>query len=126
LIGTFSVSLVPLLEGKAIAKRDLFFHFPIYLQAYNRKTDQGRDPLFRTRPGTVMISGKWKLHQYFEDGGLELYDLTEDMREQNDKIDSRSDIALKMFDRMNEWRIRVDAPIPNTLNPDYEPELKTN
>ena len=31
-------------------KRDIFYHFPIYLEAYNKIEDHGRDPLFRTRP----------------------------------------------------------------------------
>ena len=43
----------------------------------------GRDSLFRTRPGSIIINGDWKLHQYFEDGGLELYNLKEDLGERN-------------------------------------------
>ena len=56
-----------------------FFHFPIYLEAYNKSEDQGRDPLFRTRPGSVIISNNWKLHHYY-------YDLKNDPSEAiNDK-----------------------------------------
>jgi len=76
------VSLMPLLTGKGtLADRPLFWHFPIYLQAYDPETDDGRDPLFRTRPGSTMRYGKWKLHEYFEDGAYELYDLSEDIGE---------------------------------------------
>ena len=53
-------------EGRNIEKRALFYHFPIYLQAYNVQEDNGTDPLFRTRPGSVIIKDKWKLHHYFE------------------------------------------------------------
>jgi arylsulfatase A-like enzyme len=78
-------SLAPLLKGEGtIDTRPLFWHFPIYLQAYNPKTDDGRDPLFRTRPGSTMRYGKWKLHHYFEDMAYELYDLEEDPGERKD------------------------------------------
>ena len=48
----------------------LYWHFPVYLQNYAGEEDQSRDAKFRTRPGTVLRKGKWKLHEYFEDGAL--------------------------------------------------------
>ena len=70
------ISLVPLLtQSGSIQARALFWHFPIYLQAYAGEADDSHDPCFRTRPGTAMRQGKWKFHEYFEDGRLELYDL---------------------------------------------------
>ena len=65
------VSLMPLLtQTGTIKDRPLFWHFPVYLPEGNSET---RDPRFRTRPGSVVRYGDWKLHEYFEDGGLELY-----------------------------------------------------
>ena len=51
-----------------------------YLQAYGGLKDDARDPLFRTRPGSALRLGKWKLHEFFEDGA-ELYDLSRDRGE---------------------------------------------
>jgi len=99
--------------------RDLFFHFPIYLEAYNKLEDQGRDPLFRTRPGSVIISGKWKLHHYFEDGGLELYDLSQDIGESNNLAESKPDVLNKLLKKLNDWRENSNAVIPNEINQDY-------
>ncbi|NNE77088.1 MAG: sulfatase-like hydrolase/transferase, partial [Pricia sp.] len=76
------MALQPIFKGEKLAERELFFHFPIYLQYYDQLKDDGRDALFRTRPGSVIISGDWKLHEYFEDGGLELYNLKDDIGEQ--------------------------------------------
>ena len=99
--------------------RDLFFHFPIYLEAYNKFEDQGRDPLFRTRPGSVIISGKWKLHHYFEDKGLELYDLNQDIGESNNLAESKPDVLNKLLKKLNDWRENSNAVIPNEINQDY-------
>ena len=76
-------NLTPILfDQEILKKRSLFWHFPVYLEAsggYNKRI--GRDALFRTRPGSTMRYGKWKLHQYFEDGEVELYDLEKDLSE---------------------------------------------
>ncbi len=117
-------SLTPLFKGNTIAERDLFFHFPIYLQAYNTQTDEGRDSLFRTRPGTVLISGKWKLHHYFEDNGYELYDLGNDLGEQNNLAETHKERVVELGERMNAWRAHLSAPIPRETNPDYDPNYR--
>lgn len=60
------IDISPLLYGKSLPERALFWHFPFYLQAYNKAEDGGRDPLFRTRPGSVVRQGAWKLHEYLK------------------------------------------------------------
>ena len=45
------LDLNPIFKGKTFENRTLFYHFPIYLQAYNVHLDNGTDPIFRTRPG---------------------------------------------------------------------------
>ena len=99
--------------------RDLFFHFPVYLEAYNKSEDQGRDPLFRTRPGSVIISGKWKLHHYFEDEGLELYDLNQDIGESNNLTKLKPDISKKLLEKLNDWLVSSSAIIPTEKNQSY-------
>jgi len=109
-----------LLNETPIAERGLFWHFPIYLQAYRVGGDESRDSLFRTRPGTVMRKGKWKLHEYFEDGGLELYDLDADPGETNNLAESMPDRTKALHAEMKQWRKEMDAPVPTELNPTYE------
>lgn len=113
--------IMPLLLGKSIADRDLFWHFPIYLQAYDEVEDEGRDPLFRTRPGSAMISGDWKLHEFYEDNVLELYDLSQDPGERNNLANKETLKAEEMYNKMKEWRDDLEAPVPSKLNPEHDP-----
>ncbi|WP_242202129.1 sulfatase [Aestuariivivens insulae] len=115
-------SILPLLTNdKPLEERALFWHFPIYLEASNSKKEEARDALFRTRPGSVIRKGKWKLHEYFEDGCLELYDLDIDIKEQNDLSQDYPKIVEELYTELQAWRIKTNAPIPKTLNPDYKP-----
>ncbi|MFT5474387.1 MAG: arylsulfatase A-like enzyme [Kiritimatiellia bacterium] len=116
------VDLMPLMTGSgSIEERALYWHFPIYLQAYNPKEDDGRDPLFRTRPGSAMRFGKWKLHEYFEDGAFELYDLESDPGERNDLAASMPDKLNALKKMLFKWRADIDAPVPRKLNPQFVP-----
>lgn len=103
-----------------IIERDLFYHFPIYLQAYSKKKDQGRDPLFRTRPGSVLISGQWKLHHYYEDDVYELYNLQADIGETKNLINVNSDKAEELREKLRLWLKKNNAPIPREVNPFYK------
>ena len=113
-------SILPILKGEKAKERDLFFHFPIYLQAYNQKTDDGRDPLFRTRPGSVIIEGNWKLHQYFEDNALELYNLETDLGERHNLAKANPKKANALLQKLNNWREEIKAPVPTKLNTEYD------
>ena len=114
----------PLFDGEEIEDRDLVWHFPIYLNAYNMKLDDGRDPLFRTRPGTVLIDGDWKLHEYFEDNGLELYDLNADPGERNNLAEAYPDKVKSLHQKMRDWRAKMNAPLPKTPNPLYDSDFE--
>ena len=64
-------SLVPSFDGSDLKdERAIFWHFPGYLDT---PVLRGRDPIFRTRPVTVMRKGDYKLFVYHEewllDGG---------------------------------------------------------
>lgn len=114
------VSLMPLFEKNgAIAERTLFWHFPIYLQGYKNKGDF-HDSVFRTRPGSALRQGKWKLHEYFEDGRLELYDLEADMGERTNLVESHPEKAAELHRMLKQWRAETDAPVPTELNPKYQ------
>jgi arylsulfatase A-like enzyme len=114
-------NLTPLFfeEAGFDSSRALYWHFPIYLQSTNSHFMDGRDSLFRTRPGSVVRLGKWKLHQYFEDNSIELYNLDEDIGEENNLAESNPIIVQQLLDSLNNWRERNSAPIPNEINPYY-------
>lgn len=102
--------------------RPLFWHFPVYLQAYNVHDNENRDSLFRTRPGSVIRHNNWKLHYYFEDDGMELYNLQEDIGERNNLVEENPAKARELYDRLKSWWEATNAPIPMELNPEYENE----
>ena len=108
------VDLVPLFKGgdvPGLDERPLFWHFPAYLQSY-KVTHEQRDPLFRTRPCSVIRMGRFKLHEYFEDGALELYDLVDDIRERNNLAEEKPDKRDELHRLMKVWRENVGAPVP--------------
>ena len=120
-------SLMPLLtQSGTLKERALFWHFPIYLQAYSVNNDEGRDPLFRTRPGSSMRFGKWKLHEYFEDGKFELYDLEADKGEQKNLAESMPEKVAELKKMLYAWRAKMKAPVPTELNPDYDANAKVS
>lgn len=116
-------NLLPLFQGGTKLRREaLFWHFPGYL---DNPVPRGRDPVFRTRPVSVIRQGDWKLHLYHEewllDGGraglatnraVELYNIATDIGE-------RTDLALKetkkrdeLLDKLIEWFRTTRAPLP--------------
>jgi arylsulfatase A-like enzyme len=109
-----------LLTGQSLTARNLYWHFPIYLQAYKKVGAESRDPLFRTRPGSSLRSGDWKLHEYFEDGGLELYNLADDLGERNNLASALPALRDSLYAELNAWRERTNAPIPTTPNPAFD------
>lgn len=126
-------SLLPLFQGEAELKRQaIFWHFPGYL---DDPVLRGRDPVFRTRPVSVIRKGDWKLHLYHEewqlDGGrekiatnraVELYDLASDPGETTDLAQTRTPERDELLDDLVTWIERVPAPLPEKLNPDYNPK----
>jgi hypothetical protein len=108
-------SLVPLLRGDvdSLGERALYWHFPAYLQSYRGMVDEQRDPLFRSRPCSIMRKGPWKLHHYFEGDALELYHLGNDIGEMNDLVKAEGRRAQSMLSELNQWREAINAPIPS-------------
>jgi len=122
-------SLVPVLEGSLDEttltewrERALFWHFPAYLQSYGGMKGEleQRDPLFRSRPVSLIRRGKWKLHQYFEDEALELYDLETDPGESTNLAESRQAIAEDLLAELRAWQEATKAAIPAAPNPEFD------
>jgi arylsulfatase A-like enzyme len=105
------VNLVPLLrqEGQ-IAERPLFWHYPHY-QHYQ----QGG-----TTPYGAIRRGDYKLIEFYDDRGVELYNVREDIGEQNDLAASEPERVKELQDELHAWLKSVDAQMP-TPNPKYDP-----
>ena len=110
------VSLVPVFKGERLADRPLFWHFPIYLENGNKETG---DIWFRTRPGSVIQYEGWKLHEYFEDGHLELYNLGAEIDEKKDLDSTYPEKTEELHRMLRQWREMTKAPVPKEENPEY-------
>ena len=65
--------------------------------------------------------GDWKLIEYFEDGALELYNLKNDLGE-NQPRGVRVGKVKELHAAMLKWRKETNAPVPTEKNPDYDPK----
>jgi arylsulfatase A-like enzyme len=115
-------SIMSIFMGKNNMKeRPLFWHFPIYLESQIAGgDDSAQDPLFRTRPGSSVRLGDWKLIQYFENNDLELYNLKEDVGEKNNLAGTNPEKLNKLLKILEKWRKETNAPVPVELNPEYK------
>ena len=100
-------NLSALLTGAAQPPvRSLFWHFPHY-------TNQG------SQPGGAVRDGDWKLIEHYEDGRLELFNLSNDIGETNDLAATEEKRAALMAAALAKWRNDVGAQT-NTVNPEFD------
>lgn len=104
------LSLKPLLEGKPIQERPLFWHYPHY-------GNQGGEP------SSIVREGDWKLIQYFEDDRLELYNLATDIGEQNDVSEKNPEQVATLFATLQQLQEETGAIIPKK-DPRFDAEKK--
>ncbi|MBT5019183.1 MAG: sulfatase [Planctomicrobium sp.] len=116
------LSIVPLLKNsEANLDRDaIFWHFPCYLQG---KGDPQGGP-FRTTPAGAIRKGDWKLIEWFETGHRELYNLKNDLGESKNLLAAKPIIAEELYESLETWREKVQAPIPTLPNPKYRTKNK--
>jgi len=98
-------SFLPLLRGEAIERDPLFWHYPHY-------SNQGG------APGCSIRLGDHKLIEFFEDGKLELYNLRDDIGEDDDLAPDSPALRDELHARLMEWREQVGAVIPER-NPNW-------
>ncbi len=117
-------SLLPLLDGEGSLERtSIYWHFPGYL---DRPVPRGRDPVFRSRPVSVVRRGDWKLHLYHEewllDGGragtpenhaVELYNVANDIGERIDLAASHAGKRDELLDDLLGWLAATKAKYPS-------------
>lgn len=105
------VSLMPVLQGKSLGDRPLFWHYPHY-------GNQGG------APGAAMRYANWKLIEWHEDGKTELFDLSRDLGETMDLAASEPERLARMLAELHAWQTNVGAKMP-IKNPNYD-ERKPN
>lgn len=93
------VSLVPVMNGKDIQERPIFWHYPHY-------GNQGGEP------SSVVRLGEWKLIHYYEDGKEELYNLETDREEANDVAAANPEVREQLSSRLSEYLRSVNARFP--------------
>jgi arylsulfatase A-like enzyme len=95
------VSLMPLLKGDGSLARDaIYFHYPNY--AWHRSN----------RLGSAIRAGRYKLIERFDDGSLELYDLQADPSERRNLSEEMPAVAIRLRDKLVEWRAETQAAMP--------------
>jgi len=114
-------SFVPLLKGEPFnSERPIFFHFPLYIGGGGKDkvlpAYDGTPNYWRGVPSTTILSGDWKLIYYYEYETYELYNLKDDISEQNDLSKKETEVADKLLKKQKNWVKEVDAPVPSVLN----------
>lgn len=99
-------SIVPVLKGKTLKERPLYWHYPHY-------GNQGG------RPVSIMRKGDWKLIHFWEDSHDELYNVVKDIHEDTNLAKSQSKRAKEMSKTLLNWLKENAAEYPKP-NPEYD------
>jgi arylsulfatase A-like enzyme len=92
-------SLTGALTADAGVRSALHWHFPHYHGSGNR-------------PGGAVRVGDLKLVEWFEDGTVELYDLSDDISERRDLSLERPADTERLLTALRSWRQEVGASMP--------------
>ena len=117
-------SIVPLLKGKSMEDRPMFWHIPSYLSG-NPAYEGARHQKYRQRPASVIRKGDWKLLVHFEEwsldggrdkiaenGAVELFNLKDDPGEHKNLAMKNISKRDELLDELIAWWKSIDAPIP--------------
>ncbi len=101
------ISIAPLVSGSGtIAREAIYWHFPHY-------SNHGMQS-----PGGAIRAGDHKLLEYFENGTVQLFNLRDDIGEQNDLSQLEPEMTARLRTMLHEWRQSVSAQMM-LPNPDY-------
>ncbi len=106
--GLDGVSFAAGLQGGDWPERPLYWHFPHY-------TNQGG------RPCGAMRDGDWMLVEHYDEDRAELYDLANDIGQQNDRAAEQPERVRAMRAALAAWRREIGAQ-ENAPNPDCREE----
>ena len=103
------LSLKPLLNGSkaALGREAIYFHYP----HYHHINTMG--------PAGAVRMGDYKLIEVFETDKVELYNLRDDLSEQNDLAKQKPELAAKMKKMLLDWRRHSGAAMTQ-INPEYK------
>jgi arylsulfatase A len=97
-------NLLPLLKQTGSLQRDaIFFHYPNY--AFHKQN----------RLGGAVREGNHKLIQWYDDDSVELYDLSQDIGEQNDLSATEPAIAKRLSGKLEAWLKQTGANMPTRV-----------
>lgn len=114
-------SFVSLLKGSVsgqLKNRPLFWHLPYYHPEGNQKSKAPEEIAMEdgyisaTYPQSALRKGKYKLLYFYEDKRVELYDLENDIREQNDISRSDPDTSNRLKKELLSYLVKVKARLP--------------
>lgn len=99
-------SIMPLLKQNGELQRDaIFWHFPHY---------RGN-----ITPYGIIRKGDWKLLMHYDGEPSELYNLKEDLSEENDIAPKMPEKVKELEEHLHQWLKETNAKMPKK-NPDYE------
>ena len=98
-------SLLEQLKGNDSGERTLYWHYPHYHGS-------------TWKPGAAIREGNWKLIEFYHYNNFELYDLSNDLGEQNDLSKSNPYKAKELRAKLNKWQKKMNAKMP-TPNPNF-------
>ena len=97
------VSILPLLKnpGTELDRNTLYWHYPL------------KKPHFLGgRSAGAIRQGDFKLIEFFDNGEVELYNLTEDISEKHNLVGELPEKAAELKKRLTEWRRDVGIRLP--------------
>ncbi|MEE1550866.1 MAG: hypothetical protein V1244_04485, partial [Nitrospinaceae bacterium] len=71
-------------------------------------------------PGSSVRAGDYKLIEFFESGHVELYNLRDDIGEEDNLADKLPEVRDRLKGLLKAWQEEIEAKIPEE-NPDFEP-----
>ena len=94
-----SVDLAPALAGGKLDRDAIFWHYPHYHGS-------------TWTPGAAVRAGKWKLIEFYEYDQVELYNLEDDLSEQNDLSQKMPQKREELQALLRKWQKQVGAKMP--------------
>jgi arylsulfatase A-like enzyme len=99
------VNLRPLLEGRDLKPRSLYWHYPHYHGS-------------TWKPGASVRDGDWKLIEFYHYENVELYNLADDPGELHNLAEKHPQLTQRLRTQLEDWQGRMNAKMP-VPNPDF-------
>ncbi len=96
-------------EAGGLKRTAIHFHYPNY--AWHRDN----------RLGSAIRKGPYKLIEYFDNGSVELYDLSGDLGEKHDLSKRLPEKAAELKSELHKWRADSGACLPRRPSAEKDP-----